>query len=119
VTATADPVRDRAILGAAYLQDLIGLRLVYSDQIELDRAEAAVTGMEAYLHQGALPQSRPRSAAGRKTGPSTSSTSRWKISVRCHDLDDGSRPAGFTTVTLATRQRPMAFSTAVQSRTLR
>jgi hypothetical protein len=37
------------------LQDLIGLRLVYGDQVSLDRAEAAVAGMEAYLHQGALP----------------------------------------------------------------
>ncbi|MGW2787291.1 CHAT domain-containing protein, partial [Streptomyces populi] len=37
------------------LQDLIGLRLVYSDQVDQARAEAAVTGMEAYLHQGDLP----------------------------------------------------------------
>ena len=37
------------------LQDLIGLRLVYGDQVSLDRAETAVSGMEAYLRQGALP----------------------------------------------------------------
>ena len=37
------------------LQDLIGLRLVYGDQVSLDRAEAAVAGMEAYLRQGSLP----------------------------------------------------------------
>ncbi|MFI6009534.1 CHAT domain-containing protein [Streptomyces sp. NPDC051243] len=34
------------------LQDLIGLRLVYSNQVDQARAEAAVAGMEAYLHQG-------------------------------------------------------------------
>ena len=37
------------------LQDLIGLRLVYGEQVGLERAEAAVTDMEAYLHQGSLP----------------------------------------------------------------
>ncbi|MEU6822427.1 CHAT domain-containing protein [Streptomyces atriruber] len=37
------------------LQDLIGLRLVYSSQVDQARAEAAVLGMEAYLHQGDLP----------------------------------------------------------------
>jgi hypothetical protein len=37
------------------LQDLIGLRLVYSEQVGLERAEAAVAGMEAYLQQGDLP----------------------------------------------------------------
>uniref|UniRef100_A0AAU3HWY3 CHAT domain-containing protein n=1 Tax=Streptomyces sp. NBC_01393 TaxID=2903851 RepID=A0AAU3HWY3_9ACTN len=37
------------------LQDLIGLRLVYSSQVDQARAEAAVVGMEAYLHQGDLP----------------------------------------------------------------
>jgi hypothetical protein len=37
------------------LQDLIGLRLVYGEQVGLDRAEAAVAGMEAYLRQGELP----------------------------------------------------------------
>ncbi|WP_228390464.1 CHAT domain-containing protein, partial [Streptomyces smaragdinus] len=37
------------------LQDLIGLRLVYSDEIDQARAEAAVTDMEAYLRQGDLP----------------------------------------------------------------
>ncbi|MFJ4557774.1 CHAT domain-containing protein [Streptomyces massasporeus] len=37
------------------LQDLIGLRLVYSDQVAQARAEAAVVGMEAYLRQGDLP----------------------------------------------------------------
>ncbi|MCX3286230.1 CHAT domain-containing protein [Streptomyces sp. NEAU-H22] len=37
------------------LQDLIGLRLVYSDQVAQARAEAAVVGMETYLRQGDLP----------------------------------------------------------------
>ena len=37
------------------LQDLIGLRLVYGEQVSLERAEAAVAGMEAYLRQGDLP----------------------------------------------------------------
>ncbi len=37
------------------LQDLIGLKLVYGDQVGLDRAEAAVTGMEEYLRQGDMP----------------------------------------------------------------
>ena len=37
------------------LQDLIGLRLVYGEQVALARAEAAVTGMDTYLHQGQLP----------------------------------------------------------------
>ena len=37
------------------LQDLIGLKLVYGEAVGLDRAEAAVTGMEAYLRQGGLP----------------------------------------------------------------
>jgi hypothetical protein len=37
------------------LQDLIGLRLVYGEQVRLERAEAAVAGMEAYLRQGDLP----------------------------------------------------------------
>ncbi|MPY34371.1 CHAT domain-containing protein [Streptomyces adustus] len=37
------------------LQDLIGLRLVYSSQVDQARAEAAVVGMEAYLQQGDLP----------------------------------------------------------------
>lgn len=37
------------------LQDLIGLRLVYNEQIGVDRAEAAVASMETYLTQGALP----------------------------------------------------------------
>jgi tetratricopeptide (TPR) repeat protein len=37
------------------LQDLIGLRLVYGEQVGLERAEAVVAGMEAYLHQGDLP----------------------------------------------------------------
>ena len=35
--------------------DLIGLRLVYSSQVDQARAEAAVAGMEAYLQQGDLP----------------------------------------------------------------
>ena len=49
---------DRALAvsrGNPGLQDLIGLRLVYGDQVGLDRAEAAVASMEAYLHQGGLP----------------------------------------------------------------
>ncbi|MEV6499322.1 CHAT domain-containing protein [Streptomyces prunicolor] len=37
------------------LQDLIGLRLVYGSQVDEARAEAAVAGMETYLHQGDLP----------------------------------------------------------------
>jgi tetratricopeptide (TPR) repeat protein/CHAT domain-containing protein len=37
------------------LQDLIGLRLVYGENVPLERAEAAVAGMEAYLQQGDLP----------------------------------------------------------------
>ena len=37
------------------LQDLIGLRLVYGEHVGPDRAEAAVSGMEAYLQQGDLP----------------------------------------------------------------
>ncbi|MEW2387064.1 CHAT domain-containing protein [Streptomyces venezuelae] len=37
------------------LQDLIGLRLVYSSEVDEARAEAAVAGMETYLHQGDLP----------------------------------------------------------------
>ncbi|MGW2786740.1 CHAT domain-containing protein, partial [Streptomyces populi] len=37
------------------LQDLIGLRLVYSSEVDRDRAEAAVAGMETYLQQGDLP----------------------------------------------------------------
>ncbi|MBL6276126.1 tetratricopeptide repeat protein [Micromonospora fiedleri] len=37
------------------LQDLIGRRLVYSDQVPLERAETAVAGLEAYLKQGDLP----------------------------------------------------------------
>ncbi len=49
---------DRAVAvsrGNPGLQDLIGLRLVYGEQVALDRAEAAVNGMEAYLRQGDLP----------------------------------------------------------------
>jgi len=37
------------------LQDLIGLRLVYGEHVAMDRAEAAVAGMEAYLSRGDLP----------------------------------------------------------------
>jgi tetratricopeptide (TPR) repeat protein len=37
------------------LQDLVGLRLVYGELVGLERAEAAVAGMEAYLRQGDLP----------------------------------------------------------------
>ena len=37
------------------LQDLLVLRLVYGEQIDVDRAEAAVADMEAYLRQGGLP----------------------------------------------------------------
>jgi hypothetical protein len=49
---------DRALQvcrGNPGLQDLIGLRLVYGEQVPLARAEAAVAGMEAYLAQGDLP----------------------------------------------------------------
>jgi tetratricopeptide (TPR) repeat protein len=49
---------DRAVTvsrGNPGLQDLIGLRLVYGEQVSDDRAEAAVAGMEAYLQQGDLP----------------------------------------------------------------
>ncbi|MEU1782765.1 CHAT domain-containing protein, partial [Streptomyces abikoensis] len=38
--------------GSPGLQDLIGLRLVYGEQVDLARAEAAVTMMETYLRQG-------------------------------------------------------------------
>ncbi|WP_307798210.1 tetratricopeptide repeat protein [Actinoplanes flavus] len=37
------------------LQDLVGLRLVYSPEVTPDRAEQAVTDMETYLKQGDLP----------------------------------------------------------------
>ncbi|WP_204296716.1 CHAT domain-containing protein, partial [Actinoplanes campanulatus] len=37
------------------LQDLIGQRLVFNDHVDLARAEAAVSEMESYLHQGELP----------------------------------------------------------------
>jgi hypothetical protein len=37
------------------LQDLIGLRLVYNPQVPVERAEAAVAGMQTYLAQGGLP----------------------------------------------------------------
>ncbi|WP_327011724.1 tetratricopeptide repeat protein [Dactylosporangium sp. NBC_01737] len=37
------------------LQDLIGLRLVYGKQVDTDRAEDVLTGMEAYLQRGDLP----------------------------------------------------------------
>ncbi|MEU4475258.1 CHAT domain-containing protein, partial [Micromonospora sp. NPDC023888] len=37
------------------LQDLIGLRLVYGDHVDIDRAEAAIAGMETYLRQGEPP----------------------------------------------------------------
>ncbi|WP_203832818.1 CHAT domain-containing protein, partial [Actinoplanes lobatus] len=37
------------------LQDLVALRLVYSPQVDLARAEQAVTDMEAYLDRGDLP----------------------------------------------------------------
>ena len=49
---------DRALAvsrGNPGLQDLIGLRLVYGEQVGVERAEAAVAGMEAYLRQGDLP----------------------------------------------------------------
>ena len=49
---------DRALAvsrGNPGLQDLIGLGLVYGEQVSPDRAEAAVGGMEAYLRQGDLP----------------------------------------------------------------
>jgi len=56
--AERSTLADRALAasrGNPGLQDLIGLRLVYGDQVSLERAEAAVAGMEAYLHQGDLP----------------------------------------------------------------
>jgi tetratricopeptide (TPR) repeat protein len=37
------------------LQDLIGLRLLYAEQVPVERAEAAISGVEAYLRQGELP----------------------------------------------------------------
>ncbi|MBW6439963.1 CHAT domain-containing protein [Actinoplanes hulinensis] len=37
------------------LQDLIALRLVYSDQVDESRAENVVAGMESYLSRGDLP----------------------------------------------------------------
>ncbi|GGN06478.1 tetratricopeptide (TPR) repeat protein [Actinoplanes campanulatus] len=37
------------------LQDLIALRLVYSDEVDESRAENVVAGMESYLSQGDLP----------------------------------------------------------------
>jgi tetratricopeptide (TPR) repeat protein len=37
------------------LQDLIGLRLVYGEQVSDDRAAAVVTEMESYLRRGSLP----------------------------------------------------------------
>ncbi|TCO64240.1 hypothetical protein EV192_1014 [Actinocrispum wychmicini] len=49
---------DRAVVvsrGNPGLQDLIGYRLVYGEQVPVERAEAAVADMEAYLHQGNLP----------------------------------------------------------------
>ena len=49
---------DRALAvcrGNPGLQDLIGLRLVYGKQVPVQRAEAAVAGMEAYLSHGDLP----------------------------------------------------------------
>ena len=60
----ADRLAERAGLAARALavcrgnpglQDLIGLRLVYGEQVSKERAEAAVAGMEAYLAQGGLP----------------------------------------------------------------
>ncbi|MBB4752204.1 tetratricopeptide repeat protein [Actinoplanes lobatus] len=53
-----DGLAERAMTvsrGNPGLQDLIGLRLVYSEQVDAGRAEAAVAGMEAYLQQGRLP----------------------------------------------------------------
>jgi tetratricopeptide (TPR) repeat protein len=49
---------DRALQvsrGNPGLQDLIGLRIVYGEQVPVSRAEAAVAGLEAYLAQGDLP----------------------------------------------------------------
>ncbi|MFJ3674053.1 CHAT domain-containing protein, partial [Streptomyces sp. NPDC090106] len=63
--APADHLTQRADLarralavsrGNPGLQDLIGLRLVYSDHIDQTRADAAVTAMETYLEQGKLPE---------------------------------------------------------------
>jgi tetratricopeptide (TPR) repeat protein len=45
----------RVSRGNPGLQDLIGLRLVYGEQVDPQRAEAVVTGMEDYLRQGDLP----------------------------------------------------------------
>ncbi|GGN43320.1 tetratricopeptide (TPR) repeat protein [Actinoplanes campanulatus] len=42
-------------LGNPGLQDLIGQRLVFNDNVDLARAEAAVSEMESYLLQGELP----------------------------------------------------------------
>ena len=56
--AERSALADRALSvsrGNPGLQDLIGLRLVYGEQVSLERAEAAVAGMEAYLRQGDLP----------------------------------------------------------------
>ncbi|GGN83953.1 hypothetical protein GCM10010112_62820 [Actinoplanes lobatus] len=53
-----DRLAERAMTvsrGNPGLQDLIGLRLVYGEQVDLTRAEAAVAGMEAYLRRGGLP----------------------------------------------------------------
>ena len=60
----ADRLAERAALAARAvavsrgnpgLQDLTVLKLVYGEQVGLDRAEAAVAGMEAYLARGDLP----------------------------------------------------------------
>ncbi|MFC4063418.1 tetratricopeptide repeat protein [Actinoplanes subglobosus] len=56
--AERDGLAGRAVAvsrGNPGLQDLIGSRLVYGEQVDLARAESAVAGMESYLQQGDLP----------------------------------------------------------------
>ena len=74
-TRPNSPTRAVAVSrGNPGLQDLIGLRLVYGEQVGAERAEAAVAGMEDYLREVTCPPSRgagvprepgPRRAAGR------------------------------------------------------
>ncbi|MFC4071740.1 tetratricopeptide repeat protein [Actinoplanes subglobosus] len=56
--AERDGLAGRAVAvsrGNPGLQDLIGSRMVYGEQVDLARAESAVAGMESYLEQGDLP----------------------------------------------------------------
>ncbi len=56
--AQRSALADRSLVvsrGNPGLQDLIGLRLVYGEQVSLERAEAVVAGMETYLRHGDLP----------------------------------------------------------------